>query len=335
MIQVAIGAREKLTRPPADRAEWEELFKVCGKHNLVAFTFPVIDALHDEIDVPLGIYSKWAMMAEKVRQNNGKLNTACKSLHDFFAQNGFRSCVLKGQGVATLYPDPSLRQCGDVDIWLEGKRERIVEFCREHFEVKQIVYHHLDVHSFNGVNVEAHFTPSWMNSPIANCRLQRYFASLADGQFSNMDEETGFCMPTGRFNAVYLLIHIYRHVLDEGVGLRQLMDYYYVLKSLTPADREAARADIRSLGIQRFAAGVMSLLVKVFAAPSDWLLFSPDDRQGEFLLGEIRFPQRPFRRRDACHARQAQDVAFAALPGVLSGRSPQHSGVHDLALFLA
>ena len=287
LIQVAIGVRERLSQLPRDRAEWEDLFKVCGKHNLVAISFPVIDALHDEVDVPLGVYSRWAMMAEKVRQKNSRLNEVCKYLNDLFAGFGLRSCVLKGQGVATLYPDPFLRQCGDVDIWLEGSRERVISVCREHFEVKQIVYHHLDIHSVRGVNVEAHFTPSWMNSPVANRRLQKYFASRADEQFSNYSEEIGFGMPTGRFNAVYLLIHIYRHVLDEGIGLRQLLDYYYTLKALTPEDREAAVADIKFLKLEKFASGVMDLLVKVFAAPSEWLLFAPDEKQGAFLLDEI------------------------------------------------
>ena len=287
LLQVAIGARERLSQLPRDRAEWEELLKVCGKHNLIAITFPVIDALHDEVEVPLGVYSRWAMMAEKVRQKNSRLNEGCKYLSDNFTKYGFRSCVLKGQGVASLYPDPSLRQCGDVDIWLEGTRRQIVDFCREHFEVKQIVYHHIDVHAVKGINVEVHFTPSWMNSPVADNRLQKYFASRAGEQFSNRSEDLGFCMPTNRFNAVYLLIHIYRHVLDEGIGLRQLLDYYYTLKALTPADRQAAIADIKMLKLEKFAAGVMALLVKVFAMPEEWILFPPDGKQGEFLLGEI------------------------------------------------
>lgn len=287
LIQVAIGVRDHLTQIPHDRPEWDELFRVCGKHNLVAFTFPVIDALHDEVEVPLGVYSRWAMMAEKVKQKNRRLNEGCKSLSESFAKSGFRSCILKGQGVASLYPDPSLRHCGDIDIWLEGKRDRIVDLCRERFKVKTIVYHHVDLYSVNGINVEVHSTPSWMNSPFANHRLQRYFSSCADAQFSNYDDNLGFCLPTNVFNAVYLLIHIYRHVLDEGIGLRQLLDYYYTLKALTPVEREAAIADIKHLGLNKFASGVMSLLAKVFSAPSELLLFPPDDKQGAFLLEEI------------------------------------------------
>ena len=245
LLQVALGVRDKLSQLPADRPEWEELLKVCAKHNLVAITFPVIDRLHDEVDVPLGIYSRWAMMAEKVQQKNKLLNEGCRVLSERLGEQGFRSCILKGQGIATLYPNPSLRQCGDIDIWMDGTRKQIIDFCRGNFKVQQIVYHHIEVHALKGVSVEVHSTPSWMNSPIANRRLQKYFAAHAEEQFSNDSDNLGFCKPTNRFNAVYILIHILRHVLEEGVGLRQLLDYYYTLKSLTPEEREAAIADIR------------------------------------------------------------------------------------------
>ena len=45
-----------------------------------------------------------------------------------FEQEGFRCCILKGQGNALLYPDPYMRTPGDIDIYLEGGRKRIMEY---------------------------------------------------------------------------------------------------------------------------------------------------------------------------------------------------------------
>ena len=282
-----MGIRESLSRLPQSRQEWEDLFTVCAKHNLVAITFPVIDKLHDEVEVPLGVYSRWAMMAEKVQQKNARLNEACRTLYTKFSEYGFQSCVLKGQTVAALYPRPELRQCGDIDIWLDGGHKRIVGFLRERFPVKKVFYHHCDAYIIKGVNIEAHFMPSWMNSPCADRRLQKYFCRMAPEQFGHYVESLGFCAPTKHFDAVYHLIHIYRHVLDEGIGLRQLMDYYYVLHSLTPADREAAWADIKALKLSKFAAGVMCVLRDVYALDESLMLCPPDEKQGTFLLDEI------------------------------------------------
>ena len=288
LIQMAIGRREALSNPPQVRSEWEELCSVCAKHNMLGITFPVIDELHDTLEtIPLGIYSRWAMVAEKIAKKNARLQAACKALSDRFLADGFRSCVLKGQAAAALYPDPSLRQSGDIDIWLEGERQAVVDYLRAHCEVHKVVYHHCDTKLIPDVGVEVHFTPSWMNAPCSNRRLQAWFGSIKEEQFSNYDKTLGFCVPTIRFNGVYMLVHIYRHVLEEGVGLRQLLDYYYVLKHLDDADRNAVRKDLEYLKLDKFAASVMYVLKEVFLLDDSELLYAPDKRGGSFLLEEI------------------------------------------------
>lgn len=287
LLQMAVGRRESLSRFPSDRDEWETLLDSAVKHNLLGVTFPAMDELHDTGKVPLSVYSRWALAAEKTAEKNASLLEECRKLSALFASAGFRSCVLKGQGVASLYPDPSLRQSGDIDIWVEGSREAVLSYLRTVCPVGKVVYHHCDARLVEGTEVEVHFTPSWMNSPSRNKRLQHYFASVAGEQFSNISEELGFAVPTLRFNAVYLLIHIYRHVLEEGIGLRQLLDYYYLLTHLDAASREDAAADLRKLGLEGFAAAVCFVLQEVFAAPSSILPFSPDSRKGGFLLEEI------------------------------------------------
>ena len=287
LIQVAIGARDRLSAVPGNREEWEELFKVVGQHNLLPLTFPVIDTLHDEVDVPLGVYSRWAMVDEKVRRKNESHIAACRHLYKLFADDGFRTCILKGQAAAALYPRPELRHCGDIDIWVEGGIRKVVEYLRQRYQLKKIVYHHCDVQMLKGINVEVHFTPTWMNAPGRNRKLQDYFGAVSDAQFSNYDGALGFCVPTLRFDAVYMLLHIYRHVLDEGVGLRQLLDYYYVLKAMSGEERTLVLQDLKKLGFTHFAAAVMYVLRKVFMASDELLLMAPDERLGAFLLEEI------------------------------------------------
>lgn len=287
LIQMSIGARNSFSEVPASRSDWEALSKVAAEHNLLGVTFPVIDRLHDTMEIPLSVYSRWALAAEKIREKNASHLYYCKRITGRFANHGMRSCILKGQGAAALYPDPSLRQSGDIDIWLEGTRDETVKFLRERFTLRKIVYHHCDVRMLKDCGVEVHFTPSWMNSPFANRRLQKWFAANADAQFSNFSEALGFCVPTLRFNAVYMLLHIYRHVLDEGIGLRQLLDYYYVLKHLDEADRRWAAGELEHLGLLKFASAVMYVMQEVFNVDAALLYCSPDAAGGEFLLDEI------------------------------------------------
>lgn len=287
LIRTAIGTRASFASVPVTRDEWEALQKVCGEHNLLAVTFPVIDELHDLVDVPLGVYSRWAMVAEKTQKKNKMHQEACKILHERFLADGFHTCVLKGEAAAALYPRPELRQSGDIDLWIDGERSAVVDYLRERYPLKKIVYHHCDASILKGVSVEVHFTPTWMNSPVSNKKLQAWFRSVAPEQFANLDTEHGYCVPSLRFDAVYMLIHIFRHFLDEGIGLRQLLDYYYVLKALDEGGRAAVCADLRNLGFMRFAAGVMYILKEVFDAPEAVMLTAADEKLGAFLLEEV------------------------------------------------
>ena len=287
LIQVAIGSRDRLSAPPESRDEWEDLFKTTGEHNLLGITFPVVDQLHDEVDVPLGVYSRWAMVAEKTIRKNNAHREACKALYQTFLEAGFRSCILKGQAAGALYPRPELRQSGDVDIWIEGERGKVVDYLRERYPLKKIVYHHCDASIIKGISTEVHFTPTWMNSPRRNKLLQEYFKNSGEEQFGHFDGALGFCVPTLRFDAVYMLIHISRHFLEEGIGLRQLLDYYYVLGALTEQDRTCVCKDLKDLGFMEFAAGVMYIMKEVFLSPDDILLTEPDSSMGSFLLEEV------------------------------------------------
>lgn len=85
---------------------------------------------------------------------------------------------------------------------------------------------HLDL--FEDTEVEAHFTPSVLKSPWTNRRLQKWFEEQAADQFEHKNE-AGLCVPNDEFNLVFLLIHVYRHLFGEGVGMRQVMDYYFAL----------------------------------------------------------------------------------------------------------
>ena len=178
------------------------------------------------------------------------------------------------------------RTPGDIDIWLHGERKEILRYVRQHVSDCKPVYHHVDFPVINGLDIEVHFTPSWMNSPVTNRRLQQFFRSF-NFQFSTFNS-TELPTPSLVFNRVYILVHIYRHLFAEGIGLRQLLDYYFVLcQGFTEEEREATMSTLRSLKMLRFTAAVMWVLQEVYGMDDRYLLTAPDEREGRFLLSEI------------------------------------------------
>jgi len=227
-------------------------------------------------------------LQEQIKQQNLLLNERAVLLSRIIASWNYKACVLKGQGVAQLYPEPLYRQSGDIDIWVDGTQDDIVSKLRDYFVgIRSIDYVHSNVAFFTDAEVEVHFRPSWMYNPFNNRKLQKFFSYNKKEQFDNIDKNVGFAYPTISFNLVYSLIHINRHIFEEGIGLRQLVDYYYILKHSTSEERKVAFSQLCRLSLMKFAAAIMYIEKEVLGIEDAFLLCTPDGKEGKFLLEEI------------------------------------------------
>jgi len=290
LIQLAIGNRRNLSRIPAEE-EWQEIYQEAEKQALVGFLLIAVEKLN-ELDKasmpPMHLFYQWIGDALQIENRNKKVSYAAAKLTRIFKNGGMRSCVLKGQGVAQLYPKPERRQSGDVDLWVEGGREKVLKFMKDsYFGRDHVVIHHVESQIIDGVVSEIHFIPCYSCNPFLHAKLQRFFAKNAEEQFLNYNEKLGFAYPTSRFNAVYILSHIYMHFLYEGIGFRQIVDYYYVIKNLDDEGKKLATSDIKKVGLLKFAGAVMFVLQRVCGMDDNSMVTKPDDKRGRLLLDEI------------------------------------------------
>ena len=285
LLQIAIGNRSELSRVPAVD-EWQEIFSLSQKQALTGVAFLGVERLPQELCPPKELLMQWFVATEQIKTMNATIDRQVVTVAEHFKKDGFRSVVLKGQGMARLYEDGRYRTPGDIDIWLEGSRADIVGYVRRRCPDCDVVYHHVDFLPIGKTEVEVHFTPSWMNSPVTNRRLQRWFRSFNFHFPTNNSSELP--VPSLAFNRVYILVHIYRHLFHEGIGLRQFLDYYYVLcQGITEEERMKTMDVLCSLGMRRFAGAAMWVLQMVFGMDDRYLLTSPDEHEGRFLLDEI------------------------------------------------
>lgn len=305
LIQISIGCRVCLSRTPCE-AEWGELYAMAKKQSLVGVCFAGVQKLVEQRqEPPEMLYLTWMGMAAKIQQRNETVNRQCVKLQARLSADGFRSCVLKGQAIAALYQcggfnglqkvsedsiDSSgtptinlqiLRQSGDIDVWLDGSHERIMEYVNRVSPTNEVRWLHTQMSVFPDTEVEVHFRPSYLECPWQDKALQKFFGSEKDACFSS-----GRC--TDSFNQVFILAHVFRHMFSEGVGLRQLMDYYFVLKnSKERMSREEFAAVMKATGMYRFAKAVMWIMQEVFGLEEKYLLCATSDKDGRFLLDEV------------------------------------------------
>lgn len=289
LLRMTVGS-EPMNEVHLNASSWAECFYQAKKQSLVGVLFPIAQRfMYDEEGKRINpLFSQWLAATLQTSERNKFMNKKAGELTDIFRSWGYRSCVLKGQGVATLYPSPELRQSGDIDLWVEGRQKDIVSCLRENMiRIDNIDYVHSSVGILRDTAVEIHFRPSWMYNPLTNWRLQRFFKRNADSQFTNNNTELKFAYPTIAFNLVYSLIHINRHIFEEGIGLRQLMDYFYFLKHSTSEERIVAFEELKRLNLMKFTGAIMYILQEVFAIEQDYMLCTPNIKEGEFLLEEI------------------------------------------------
>ena len=179
----------------------------------------------------------WMGKAQQICRQNVKVNGVAAKLYSKFREDGLRCCILKGQGNALMYPNPYSRTPGDIDVWVNASREQITEYAKKHFVIgDDIRLQHLET-SLDGVPVELHFFPCSMNNPIYHARLQKWFRRNADLQCSHIvglpDGAGDIAIPTTAFNVIYQLTHLYHHFFDEGIGMRQIIDYFLVVNDFS------------------------------------------------------------------------------------------------------
>lgn len=290
LIQIALGNREQLSKTPSEQ-EWQGIYQMAEIQALTGLLVLALEELDKKgkgVKPPQMIFLQLLGEVLQIESENKRIDDAAALLSRIFKEGGFRTCVLKGQGIARLYPQPLRRQSGDVDLWVDGSRKSIIKFLKDNcFGVGQVVIHHVDVRIVDGVASEIHFIPCYSCNPILHWKLQRFFKRHSDSQFSNYDNTLGFAYPSLRFNVVYILSHIYMHFLYEGIGLRQMVDYYYVLKKLNEEERTQAAVDIKETGLLKFAGAVMYVMLVVCGMDDGLLVTKPEEIRGKLLLNEI------------------------------------------------
>ncbi len=250
-------------------------------------------------------------------QANMRVNDNLRKVYRFFQDSGLECCLLKGQGTALMYPHPESRSSGDIDMWVRwgrdvpesvrmvverksGRRKRdedirkIIRFVKCSYPNNKAYYHHVEAPAMHGTPVEMHYRPQYLHCFFYNRRLQKYFLENADAQFAHPVSFGGgveMNVPTPDFNVVMQLSHIYKHLLFEGVGLRQVIDFFYVLRALDGAEprerKERWTPRLEYLGLRKLGGALMWILEDVLGMDAAWAVTKKDERRGRLMLDDI------------------------------------------------
>ena len=293
LIRVVIGKQKCLSRTPKAE-EWQALYDMAEMQALVGVCFAGVKKLERHQQMPLQqLYFQWLAVAAQIQERNEVMNRNSVEAQQMLSKAGFKACVLKGQGIAQLYGEElvRLRQSGDIDLWVNGGMEKALAWARENYGDVEFDYINAHLPMFKETEVELHWRVQSMANLFKNRKLQRWVAEheaeLVSTSVALPDGVGEINVPTLEFNSFYILLHCYHHMFESGLGLRQIMDFYFVCASLDGDGELVDENLLRRFGMLKFARAMMWVLGYVFGLERKQMLCDPNEQEGRFILQEV------------------------------------------------
>ena len=288
------------TQPPPNVKEldWNHLFAFATEQAIAGVIFEGVSRLGEQgVKCPFNILMKWIAYWGQIESKNRLLNRKCTEVINEYRAASFDCCILKGQGNALMYPNAYSRTPGDIDLLIRNAdRKQLLRYLAEKKKVQDSHYQHIEYED-GGVLVEIHLMPTYANNPIYHQRLQKWLESHSDCIWENWkdlpDGAGRITVPQTEYNIIFQLSHMQGHFFDEGIGLRQLMDYFYLMKNEKCRMKNLQFGEtnlpdvLEHLGLRKFAGAVMYVLQEVFGLEDEYLIVPVDEWRGKTLLEEI------------------------------------------------
>ena len=255
----------------------------------------VIDALfRHEVKMPQMMIYEAIGQHGQIKQQSRAANKGVVELNNLFASSGVDYVVVKGQVVASYYPDALLRQSGDIDYYCDNanfeKAQRAVadrwgiapetERSEKHAHFEN-----------NGITYEGHFALLTLYGKKERDYWQQLLKNDKDGVVIIDSVEVRTLSPT--VHVLYVFLHLYNHLMKLGVGLRQFCDLAVMLHyAKEQIDMVVLRGHLRALGMERAYRACGSILVDYIGlSESDlgYTLTDTDRKYGKRILSVVMY----------------------------------------------
>lgn len=162
-----------------------------------------------------------------------ELNADIIKVFHLLRQEGFHPVLLKGQGIAQSYPNPVLRMCGDIDVYIGcSDFQKACSFFSQFGDAGKAACSPKHFHTnYGDTIVELHRIAEVQHLWGTNGCYRRLAAKWLEetpSDFVTIEEER-IAVPPCQFNVLYVFNHLWHHFIIEGLGIRQLCDWAVVL----------------------------------------------------------------------------------------------------------
>lgn len=249
--------------------DWQRCFDIALGQQVLAMTFPAMTSLPKEQRSNFTLWSKWMAYAQNTAVQSKHKREVVRKIGGWLAEDGLATMIIKGFSLAVLYPQPDLRECGDIDIY-SGEDYAAVNACFEKhgLQIGRADGHHVHI-NIDDISVEHHF--ALHNSRVKNGMegptevLQRLAAT--DRRPTSLP---GICFPNPTFTALFTAWHAHKHFLAEKIELRHVIDWALSLRQLSEEDAQTVNEVKLGSPWGRFADTFTAIALHRLQLHTDW-----------------------------------------------------------------
>lgn len=255
----------------------------------------VIDSLirHD-VHIPQKMVFAAIGALEQIKRQSRIINDGVCKLHGLLTDNDTDYVIVKGQAVASYYPQPLIRQSGDIDYYCDDANfQKSQEIIKRQWVI-DVDENDSDYHvHFNheGVIYEGHFSLVCLYSKRKEDYWKRLLAEDSGATVTIDGRQTKTLSPT--LHVLYIFLHLYHHLMSLGIGLRQFCDMAVMLHyAKAEIDMSALRRHLHELGMKKAWKACGSILVDDLGLQEDELGYSlakRDRRYGKKIMNVVLY----------------------------------------------
>lgn len=256
---------------PLPAASWGTVFRLARQQTVTGLAFCGLRHLPSHLLPHESLVMRWAAETDTVERRNRKMNQALAQLSAEFRQRGLNPVLQKGQGTARYYEQPLVRECGDIDLYFGSGREwqsamDYLHQCgiRVKRQADEGIYY-----QWHGTSVEHHRHLLDLYNPSMREFMKQIEEKHGYRQFALPTEPAAsIAVPSPFLELLLLNLHILKHGIGRGIGLRQLCDMARACYRLHgEVDPQEMKSACRRLGLGRWCQLLHSFLVECLGLP--------------------------------------------------------------------
>ena len=279
---------------PLTADEWEAVLQLSLRQAVFGIIYDGMSLLPSSLLPPEEAMKKWQQYIQSTEHHYlSHFRMLNYLLVRYEIEGGIQPVLLKGIGLSSYYPDIRRRACGDIDLFFVGdeKAEQANRLAEKWGLKVERGLHGESNYMVKNVLVEIHGRLLHQRSPFIKKKTkQQLYTALENGEAFCLRDIEGVPVRVLQplYNNLLLTTHSLKHVLNEGIGMRQLCDVAMFLKAEQKhVDAEAFRQLLNDWGVEQWGNLTYAFCVKVLGMPESLLPYPIDiDRYDTDLLLE-------------------------------------------------